>query len=703
MDRLVSAAALPALREDLRLHAAASNADGSPAWVIQDPARNRFFRIGWLEFEMLARWHAGDAARVSAGVAAETPLAATPDDVAALAEFLGRNQLVRASSAQDTARLAHQRRGAVSGRLAWLAHHYLFFRVPLVRPERFLARTLPALDGLFTPAAAVAMLAVTVAGVLLAARQWDTFTHTLAGTLDPAGLLGYLAALAVAKSVHELGHAYTATRHGVRVGHMGVAFVVLWPMLYTDTGESWKLADRRRRFAIAAAGIVTEVGLAGLATLGWSLAPDGGLRQSLFFLATTSWLMTVAINASPFLRFDGYFLLSDALDFPNLHERSFAVARAFLRRALLGLPAPDPEPFAPRMRAFLIAFAVATWLWRLTVFVAIALLVYHFFFKALGVVLFALEIWWFVARPVTAELKVWWAERAAVPRRRRGVLVLLLLALVAVLFVPWQSDVHAPAWTHARQQHMLYSPLPARVAAAPRPAGAVRAGDVLFVLDSPDLRSRAAVSTITAGTLATQIERLQALPQGEERRAALKQELARELAEVRGDLADLARLEVRAPFDGELLDVDDALAPGTWVRPAQPLGMLMAPGDWIVEAYVEEAAAQRLRAGARARFHPANGDLAPVAGRVEAIDSTRAASLPHAMLAATHGGRIETTAESGKLAPRAALYRVRIALEAPPAAARTAPGTAVIAAERRSIGGDALRRAAAVLVRESGF
>jgi putative peptide zinc metalloprotease protein len=703
MDRLVSAAALPALREDLRLHAAAPNADGSPAWVIQDPARNRFFRIGWLEFELLARWHTGDAARVSAGVAAETPLAATADDAAALAAFLGRNQLVRAASAQDTARLAQQRQGAVPGRLAWLAHHYLFFRVPLVRPERFLARTLPALRWLFTPAAALVMLAVTLAGLLLAARQWDTFTHTFAGTLDPAGLLGYLAALAVAKSVHELGHAYTATRHGVRVGHMGIAFVVLWPMLYTDTGESWKLADRRKRFAIAAAGIVTEIGLAGLATLGWSLAPDGALRQSLFFLATTSWLMTLAINASPFMRFDGYFLLSDALDFPNLHERSFALARARLRRTLLGLPAPDPEPFAPRMRALLVAFAVATWLWRLTVFVAIALLVYHFFFKALGIVLFALEIWWFIARPVAGELKVWWAERAAVPPRRRLVLALVLLALGAALFVPWRSDVHAPAWTHARQQHVLYTPLPARVAADPRASGEVRAGDVLFVLDSPDLRSRAAVSNITAGTLATQIERLQAQPQGEERRATLRQELARELAEVRGDLADLARLEVRAPFDGELLDVDDALAPGTWVRPAQPLGMVMAPGDWIVDAYVDEAAAQRLRPGARARFHPANRDLAPIPGRVEAIDGARTASLPHAMLAATHGGRIETTAENGKLAPRAALYRVRIALDAPPATARMSPGTAVIAADRRSIGGDALRRAAAVLVRESGF
>jgi putative peptide zinc metalloprotease protein len=703
MDRVVSAPALPALREDLRLFAAAPNRDGSPAWVIQDPVRNRFFRIGWLEFELMSRWHAGDARAVSAGVATDTPLAASPEDVAALAEFLSRNQLVRAAASQDAARLGALRASATSSRLMWLAHHYLFFRVPLVRPAAFLARTLPALRWLFTPAAAIAVLGATLLGLVLAARQWDTFAHAFVGSLSPAGFVGYLLALAAAKSLHELGHAYTATRHGVRVGHMGVAFVVLWPMLYTDTGESWKLADRRHRFSIAAAGIVTEVGLAGLATLGWSLAPDGALRQSLFFLATTSWIMTLAINASPFMRFDGYFLLSDALDFPNLHERSFALARAWLRRLVLGLPAPDPEHFAPRMRVFLIAFAIITWLWRLSVFIAIALLVYHFFFKLLGIALFALELWWFIARPVGGELKVWWAERGAIPARRKRLLAFIGFGLVALLFVPWQGDIHTAAWVHARQQHVLYSPLPARLTAAPRAPGPVRAGETLFVLDSPDLRSRAAVSAITAGTLSTQIDRLQALPQGEERRAALQQELARELAQVRGELADLDRLEVRAPFDGELLDVDAELAPGTWVRPSQPLGIVVAPQAWIVDAYVDEAALSRIAVGAAVRFHASNGGLDTLNGRVEAIDTARAQSLPHPMLAAAHGGVLETTSESNKLAPRASLYRVRVALDAPPPAQRVGPGTAVITAERRSIGMDGLRRAAAVLVRESGF
>ena len=94
-------------------------------------------------------------------------------------------------------------------------------------------------------------------------------------------------ALVFAKALHEMGHAVTATRYGVRVAHMGVALLVMFPMLYTDTSESWKISNPRQRLAIASAGIITELALAGLATLAWGLSPDGAIRSALFFLATT--------------------------------------------------------------------------------------------------------------------------------------------------------------------------------------------------------------------------------------------------------------------------------------------------------------------------------------------------------------------------------------------------------------------------------
>lgn len=692
---------LPPLRDDLRLFAAAPERDGSPAWVIQDPTRNRFFRIGWLEFELLARWNTGDADALAQQVSAESPLAVSADDVASLVEFLARNQLVRASSAQDSARLSAIYARQRPDRLRWLLRNYLFFRVPLLRPARFLEATLPYVAFVFRPGFLAFVIAATLLGLVLAARQWDAFTHTLVDSFTLAGIIGFAGALALAKCLHELAHAYTATRYGVRVGHMGVAFMVLWPLLYTDTGESWKLPDRRQRFAIAIAGVAAELALAGLATLGWSLAPDGAFRQGLFFLATTSWVLTLTINVSPFMRFDGYFVLCDAVDLPNLHERSFAQARAFLRRALLGLRDPYPEAFAPQTRAWLIVFAFFTWIYRLTVFVAIALAVYHYFFKALGVMLLAVELGWFVVLPVTAELKVWWERRADMPRSRRAVWLLLAAAVVALLVIPWRQDVSAPAVLRAERQQLIYSPLPGRIAEPPR-AGAVQAGGSLLTLDSPDIRGRAGVSRASAESFMAQLERLPGVREGEEKRAGLASELARELAAVRGEMAELARLEIKAPFAGQVLDVDPDVSAGTWVAPTQPLGILVDVASWIAEALVPEAALTRIAVGDHARLYLPGDPRTPLDGAVVEIDTARASALPDLLLADVYGGPIKTV-EGKKLVPQAALYRVRVRLEGPPPATRIARVTAMIEGRRESLVADWLRSVSAVLIRETGF
>jgi putative peptide zinc metalloprotease protein len=697
---------LPALREDLRIAPAAPGADGAPAWTIHDPAAHRFFRIGWLEFELLSRWREGGTAEgLLARLRAETPLRPRTDQLAALTTFLRTQQLLRADSPADTARLVKVAEAGRSSTLTWLLHHYLFFRVPLLRPSDWLARTLPAVRWLGSPAFAAATMLAALAGVLLAAREWDVFTHSLRDTLSPASLVGWAVALLVAKSLHELGHAYAATRYGLRVPQMGVAFIVMWPMLYTDTGEAWKLADRRQRLRVAGAGIAVEFALAAWATLAWSLVDDGELKSALFFLATTSWVLTLAINASPFMRFDGYFLLSDALDLPNLHERAGALARAWLRRTLLGWREPDPEVLAPRLRRGLVAFALVTWVYRLVVFIAIALAVYHFFFKVLGVLLFVVEIGWFVARPVITELRVWHARRGETRASRRVAGLLLLIGAGTAIAWPWAMPVRAEGWLHAERQQLVYSPLPARVTMLREP-GPVRAGELIVRLDSPDLRSRAAQSAVSAGTLATQLDRSVGRGDGAERRTILAEQLAGARAEQLAQRAELRKLELRAPFDGVLGDPDPLVQPGAWVNESQPLAMLHAPDAWVVDAMVDQRAIERLEEGAIARFHRRGRWEAPIAGRVVAIDTSRVQSLPHPMLSAEHGGRLPTVRQpGGQLVPRDGVYRVRIRLDPPPGVTidAVALGTAVIEAAPRSLLVGWSSAVTAVLVRESGF
>ena len=92
---------------------------------------------------------------------------------------------------------------------------------------------------------------------------------------------------------------------------------VFFPFLYTDTTDAWRLRNHKERLLINFAGILTELHLALFATFAWAILPDGGLKSVAFFIATTSWISSLAINVSPFMRFDGYYVFSDWLKAEN--------------------------------------------------------------------------------------------------------------------------------------------------------------------------------------------------------------------------------------------------------------------------------------------------------------------------------------------------------------------------------------------------
>ena len=193
---------------------------------------------------------------------------------------------------------------------------------------------------------------------------------------------------------------------------MGVAFLVMFPVLYTDTTDAWKLQSRRDRLRIVTAGVRTELYLALIATFLWGVLPDGSLRSAAFFIATTSWVTSVLVNISPFMRFDGYYAFSDLIGVENLQQRAFELGRWRLRRWLWGLNDPLPEPMPRRRARLLILYAWGTWLYRFFLFLGIALLVYHFFFKVLGIFLFIVEVLWFIVMPIFKEVRTWRERRA---------------------------------------------------------------------------------------------------------------------------------------------------------------------------------------------------------------------------------------------------------------------------------------------------
>lgn len=696
-------ARLPALREDLRLLPAAANRDGSPAWMIQDPVGNRFFRIGWLEFSLLSRWHVGTPSALLAAVHSETPLDPSDDELLQLMDFLAHQQLLRASDAAASDRLAAMRRLHTATGWKWLLHNYLFIRMPLWRPGRFLRATMPFVAPLFSRTFVALVALLTVTGLVLAARQWDVFLATFQDKLSFEGLAGYMLALAFTKSLHELGHAYTATRYGVRVAHMGFALLVMWPVLYTDTSESWKLTDRRQRFHIAGAGIMVETMIAGLATLAWSLTENPAAKSAFYFLATTSWVISLTLNASPFMRFDGYYLLSDALDLPNLHARAAALARAQLRRTVLGWDEPDPEHFDERLRIGLVAFSWFTWVYRFFVFIGIAAAVYFYFFKLLGIFLFMVEISWFVAMPIWREVRVW-LRRGGVRVKRIALWLALLLLVASPFILVGRGAVHAPAWVHSGAQHALYSPLPALVVKAPAAEGPVKAGQTLYVLDAPEIRNKAQLADAAVQALKMQLAGLQGQADGEEKRAVLLRQLGREMAEGASQRAELRRLTLAAPVDGVLVDLDTEVREGVWVNPRQPLSVAIDPRTWVVEAYIQQQDLETVQVGDSVVFHAARNASDPLAGRVIGIDQARTVYLPTPMLDTEHGGPIAAhTVRAGQISPRDVLYRVQIALDAPAADLRARVGEATITVQSRGWVPQWVKDLIVVAIRETGF
>ncbi|WP_119157923.1 HlyD family efflux transporter periplasmic adaptor subunit [Caldimonas tepidiphila] len=693
----------PELREELQLHHGPALPDGQPSWTLHDPVRHRFVRIDWVSYEVLRRWWLGDPARIAEQVNQQTTLAIDAEHVLQVLAFARQHELVQPERAPAPRGQGPQGAGAFA---TWLLHHYLFFRVPLVNPDRWLRALLPWVGRLggkgFTRATLLALLA----GVVAVGRDWDAFIAQGVDLLSWRGMALYGLTLLLVKIAHEFGHAFVARRHGCRVPTMGVAFMVLWPVAYTDTSEVWRLADASARLQVALAGVRTEMTIAAWATLSWALLPDGPLRTASFLLATFTWISTVIVNLSPFMRFDGYFVLCDLLDQPNLHERSFAMARWRLRRALLGWQAPAPEALGPAAQRAMVAFGLLTWAYRFLLYLGIAWLVYHFTFKALGILLFAVELGWFIGLPVWRELRQWWSARTqwGGSPRLRGTLA-LLAALLALGFVPLPSHESAGALLQPAQHLALRLPATAVLDAVHvQPGQQVEAGTPLLDASAPALQQRYQAAQVRIRQLQAQVAGASVDPAQQAQWGSLQAQLATTRDEAQALAEEFARYQPRAPFAGVVLEVDASARAGTVAGPQQTLLQLAAPGRWRVVAYASETAARSLQPGDAASFM---ADAAPTRRlplQVLSVSPHASALLTEPLLARVHGGPVEATEHSGHWRPAHPLYRVEMELlEDPGLSLRQWRGHAVLAQPVRSLWERLLTAAGSVLVREFGF
>jgi putative peptide zinc metalloprotease protein len=706
------AAGLLPLREEIAIFPGPAAIDGSPSWTLHDPSSNRFYRLGWREFEMLSRWDSGSVAALAARVEAETTLRIEQDDVDDLVRFLFSFDLLRSTSPEATANLIRkaQRQRGSWGR--WLLHNYLFIRIPLLRPDRILSLSYPYLRWVFSPLVAAIVVAIGLVGLIRVGRQWDVFLGTFVDLFSVQGAIGFAITLGCMKALHELGHAYTAKRFGCRVPTMGLALLVMVPVLYTDVNDAWKLPSRRQRLAIGLAGVTTELGCAALAIFAWGSLPNGPARSVAFLVATTTWLTTVLLNASPFMRYDGYYVLSDWLETPNLHTRAFALAQWWLRETLLGLGDPIPEEMPPLRRRLLVVFAFLTWVYRFTLFLGIAAIVYHFAVKILGIAMMVVEVGYFLAMPVVREALTWWRCRADIHLKLRTVLTAAAgVAIVLLLLLPWRSAVEAPGLLKSQQHIDIFAPeFGARlVGLSVHEGDSVAKGASLLQLASPDLDYRLVRARTEIEISEWQLGARGANPELLARSQVTEREYETARAEYRALQDQQSRLDVTTPVAGKIVDMAEALEPGTWLAPKTRLMSVVDPAGLTVEAYVDEADLDRIAVGDTATFFAEADTRIEFPLRLVEIARASTKVLAEPTLASTLGGPIAVRAQKqnekqSDLVPDRTIYRLRLAViegSAVPVS-RVLRGEIILRGEAISLLRRVWRAALAVAIRESG-
>ncbi|MCW5300360.1 HlyD family efflux transporter periplasmic adaptor subunit [Herbaspirillum lusitanum] len=696
---------LPDLREELSISPGPRLFDGQPSWTLHDPVRNVFFQLDWPSFEMLSRWHLNDAAAIVDAINRDTALQLDHEAFGNFLLFLREQNLLQVTpgSAAAFAASRARQRGSL---FQWLLHNYLFFRIPLVRPDAWLTWLQPRLAFLFSPTFRRLTVAAGIFGLLGAYREWDRFAGTLMDTLSWEGAAMYGVAVVFAKTCHELGHALTAKRYGCRVPTMGLAFLVMWPVAYTDTNEVWKLPRRGQRLAVAGAGIVTEMGIAAWATLAWVWLPEGGIRQAAFLLSTTTWISTLAINASPFMRFDGYYILSDYLGLPNLHNRCFALARWDLRERLFALGEPPPEVFPPHRRIGLILFAWTVWIYRLVLFLGIAALVYHFFIKAVGILLFIVEMVWFVSLPLWNEMQAWRRRRSALRHSRRARCSAVLAVALALLFLlPWPDRIRTSGMLQPQTHMALYAPPQSQVESLPvSNMQQVPAGQTLLGLGSAELDLRTGETDARQQSLSWQSAAAGFDAATRKDWQVLNDQLVFSQAEQAAVGADFQRYRPTAPYAGVLVDVDPDLRVGQWLTNREYLGSLVAAGKWQVVTYVGEDAVHRIAPGDRALFIADGLGSRTLSLTVASIDRDATRTLGEPELATMFGGDVLAREKSGVIYPEQAVFRVALHVAEPlPAEQQEWRGKVTIAGKWEVPALRFLRTAASVAWREAGF
>ena len=698
---------IPYLRQDLEIFRGNSREDGSPAWLLYDAVRNKYFTVGLTAFRLIKNWRGGEDIQNFEKKINSQGIETTGEEIKSFIGFLQQNNLIIQPQGQGVPFLMQQKNSLKKSWIMNLIHSYLFFKIPLFTPDEWLGRTLNKVKFLGSKKIRNIIYILGFIGLFFVIQQFENFTKTFLYFFSLKGLMIYFITLVFVKCLHELGHAYIAKYHGCRVSAIGIAFLVFFPFLYTDTTDAWRLRNHKDRLLINFAGILTELHLALIATFVWGVLPEGGLKSAAFFIATTSWISSIAINVSPFMRFDGYYVFSDWLKAENLQPRSFALAKWKIRETLFGFNHKPPEEISPSRRWTFIIYAWSTWVYRFFLFIGIALLVYYFAFKVLGIILFAIEIYWFIMLPIIKEMKQWWMMRSEMKLNKQTFRTISILTItLMVLFLPWKSSMKIPAVYISEKYSKIYSPYPAKIKSVfITKDQEVEAGQNLIELYSPELDKEINSIRRKIRLTKTKINRMSGTSGNMDEYLTYNQRLIALRSELSGLTKTKEKLVIKAPNKGKVKDLV-SLSNEMWVSNLDQLLGIVHYGTGNVKAFIREEQIDRFQENTPAVFIPNDGDHKKIHLISNKLDLSSVNNLPYVALASIHSGPIAIrnfTSGEYQYRPETAHYIADFKLVNKSSIKFELPGYVHVEGNRYSPFVRFFRNVFSVLIRESGF
>lgn len=450
---------------------------------------------------------------------------------------------------------------------------FMYLRIPIWNPSEFLSLFAGMLTPLFSRFAFVIWLVVIALGGNAVISHWSELRYQTQGFLAPDNLLLLYIGLFGLKLIHEMGHAIAIKRFGGQVNTMGLMFIVLTPLPYVDATHAWSLRSRRQRAIVGFAGMYVELFIAAIAALVWANTAPGVINSLAFNLMIIGSISSLLFNGNPLLKFDAYYILSDALDIPNLYQKSSAQWLYYFNRWLLGTKKAEPAAESNYEAIWCTLYGIGSYFYRLLVVLVIAVYAADLWFGlGIAIVFISLCMWVFI--PLGKLIKFLSTHSQLRKNRSRAWAVSLFLiggAIFGLSFIPVPYNIKAPGVIQSQESSRIFTQSGGVLLEAKTQHGiSVKEGDILARFSNADLLQQ---QRLVSSQL-VEVEWLirQALDKAQTDLVALNQQkeaLSEQLKELNEQIQNLI---IVAPLDGIWIPSDLKQKIGTTFNQSEALG-----------------------------------------------------------------------------------------------------------------------------------